>query len=316
MENARLITETREALEQQTATAEVLQVINSSPGDLAPVFEAILEKAHSLCGAPCGSLQIYDGEYFRAVSARGLPEPFVEMLRQGVPAAAGGIHARFVDGEAVIQVADFAEVAARFPDDEGVQATVHLAGLRTMLFVSLRRDDILLGRIVAGSSRGAAVLGQADRAAAELRRAGGDRDGERTADHRTAAAHARSAGVARIPDRDQRRAQGHQPLGRRARAGARYAGRDGGAYLPGRNSGFIFRLHDGLCRMVASFGIPAEYKDFQARNPIAPGRGTLAGRTVLERRAVHIEDAAADPEYTRAEAVQLGRQRDTCSGCR
>src|SRR5262245_36244132 len=74
-------------------------------------------------------------------------------------------------------------------------------------------------------------------------------------------------------------------------------------------SGFIFRLQDGLCRMVASFGIPAEYKDFQARNPIAPGRGTLAGRTVLERRAVHIKDAAADPEYTRIEAVQLGNQR-------
>src|SRR5215470_2109964 len=74
-------------------------------------------------------------------------------------------------------------------------------------------------------------------------------------------------------------------------------------------SGFIFRLQDGLCRMVASFGIPAEYKDFQARNPIAPGRGTLAGRTILERRAVHIEDAAADPEYTRIEAVHLGNQR-------
>src|SRR5215468_7898031 len=74
-------------------------------------------------------------------------------------------------------------------------------------------------------------------------------------------------------------------------------------------SGFIFRLQDGLCRMVASFGIPAEYKDFQARNAIASGRGTLAGRTVLERRAVQIEDAAADPEYTRIEAVQLGNQR-------
>jgi adenylate cyclase len=151
MENARLITETREALEQQTATAEVLQVINSSPGDLAPVFETILEKAHTLCGATYGGLVLRDRDGFRNTVARG-DLGFVERWRQVRPLhpPPGSPLARLMLGEKVIHLADAAaDDNYRNTTPPEIQQLVEFGGLRTLLMVPLRTDNAFLGVITA-----------------------------------------------------------------------------------------------------------------------------------------------------------------------
>jgi signal transduction histidine kinase len=149
MENARLLTETRGALEQQTATTEVLQVINSSPGDLTPVFQALLQKAHTLCEASFGALMTYDGERFHAAAHHGIPAPFREFLGSGILPGRGDPFRLIVDGAAFAHTHDLLEVVARYPSEPLPRAAADLGGIRTLLVVPLRKDSELVGVITA-----------------------------------------------------------------------------------------------------------------------------------------------------------------------
>jgi adenylate cyclase len=147
IENARLITETREALEQQTATAEVLGVINSSPGDLGPVFDAMLEKATRLHDAAFGILStISDSGIVGHRAFYGTPA-LAEVYGKRAPARppAGGTLDRLINGERCPQVDDATKGDLYLRDER--RRVVELAGARTIISVGLYKDDLLVGAI-------------------------------------------------------------------------------------------------------------------------------------------------------------------------
>jgi class 3 adenylate cyclase len=131
-----------EARAQQTATAEVLQVINSSRGDLTLVFDTILEKAHRLCGAAKGALVTYDGEVFRAVATRGVSHEYATMLRAPQDNPPGSPPHLLLQGERFVQIPDMGELDFPIP-----RAAASLEGVRTVLFIPLRKEDAFLGYI-------------------------------------------------------------------------------------------------------------------------------------------------------------------------
>ena len=147
MENARLLTETREALEQQTATAEVLQVINNSPGDLAPVFDAMLEKATRLSEAPFGVLRSWDGECFHVCAVHGEPR-FSDWVRQRGPTRPEGDDplARITKGAGVVHFGNPSDDPG-YVTSPGFRKAVEVSGMRSGVTVPLRKDDALLGAI-------------------------------------------------------------------------------------------------------------------------------------------------------------------------
>jgi GAF domain-containing protein len=157
IENTRLLNELRqrtndltESLEQQTATTEVLQIISSSPGDLEPVFAAMLEKGVRICGATFGNISRWDGEVMHHVATHNAPAAFAEARRLSPEYRPGPktIFGRLIATKNVVHVADLAAdevyVSERFP---AAVSAVELGGVRTLLAVPMLKENELIGGI-------------------------------------------------------------------------------------------------------------------------------------------------------------------------
>ena len=137
-----------EALAQQTATAEVLQVINSSPGDLAPVFEVMLDKATRVCEAVHGQLATFDGEFFRFVAVHGGARMVEEQQARGLlPPSFGVTWPRLLRGDSVVHVTDVMDTDLYRTGHQGARWFVDIGGGRTLLTIALRKEDALLGAL-------------------------------------------------------------------------------------------------------------------------------------------------------------------------
>src|SRR5262249_37049255 len=148
IENARLLTELRESLEQQTATAEVLQVINASPGNLAPVFDAVLDKAMRFCEAALGHITTFDGELFHHVATQG--DPDLVAFRRETPALRASTDSitlgRIIRGDRFVHIPDCRDTV-EYREKPIAREIADRGGMRTLLTVALHKEGALLGTI-------------------------------------------------------------------------------------------------------------------------------------------------------------------------
>src|SRR5258708_14575885 len=134
-----------EALEQQAATSEVLRVIYSSPGELEPVFEAMLKNAARLCEAKFGTLYLWEGDALRIVAAYNVPPAFAEVRSRGPfrPAPSGTL-GQVMQTKQTVQLADLTATQAYAERDPGIVTGIELGGVRTALGVPLLRKNELI----------------------------------------------------------------------------------------------------------------------------------------------------------------------------
>jgi signal transduction histidine kinase/CheY-like chemotaxis protein len=321
IENVRLFDEVHartrdlsEALEQQTATSEVLRIISSSPGDLQPVFEAILSNATRLCGANFGTLYLCDGDAFRAAAFHNAPAAFIEarknkLLRPG-PDTTLGDAART---KRVAQVLDSMNREPYRQRDPFVVAGAELGGYRTIVSVPMLKEDTLLGVIsiyrqevrAFTDKEIALVLNFADQAVIaientrllkELRQRTGDLT--EALEQQTATSE-----VLRVISSSPGEL-----------AAVFQAMLDNAVRICEAKIGILFRYENGAYTAVATLGVTAAYAEYLNRGPIRPGPTTGLGRVASTKQTIHIvdtqvEQAYADREPFRVATADLGGAR-------
>ncbi|MFZ2075790.1 MAG: GAF domain-containing protein, partial [Xanthobacteraceae bacterium] len=296
IENTRLLNELRQSLEQLTATANVLGIISSSPGELEPVFQAILENATRICEAKFGTLFRFDGDAFRVAAGVGTPPELAEFERRRGPfrPELGSRLERILGTKQAIHITDDAAESVASPPTK-------LAGARSIVAVPMLKDDVLIGAIaiyrqevrpftdkqialLTNFAAQAVIAIENTRLLNELRE---------SLEQQTA-----TSDVLKVISRstfDLRTV-----LQTLVESAARFCAAD---------KAHIIREKDGGFYTAEAYGYSREFMDYIKNILIEAERGTASGRALAEGRVVHIADVKTDPEYTLVEAQRLGDYR-------